>query len=48
MLTEVKDENLLLWQHMDEQKEAEKAMMKTISDELQENMIRGLTPVGDA
>jgi hypothetical protein len=44
----VKDENILLWQHMDEMKEAEKAIMKSLTDEIQDNMLRNLTPVGDA
>jgi len=44
----VKDENILLWQHMEEMKEAEKAIMKTINDEIQDSMLRTLTPVGDA
>ncbi len=47
-LESVKDENILLWQHMDEMKEAEKAIMKSISDEIQDNMLRTLTPIGDA
>ncbi len=47
-LESVKDENILLWQHMDEMKEAEKAIMKSISDEIQDNLLRTLTPVGDA
>ena len=44
----MKDENLLLWQHMEELKEAEKAIMKSITDEPQDNLLRGLEPVGDA
>ena len=47
-LVSVKDENILLWQHMDEMKEAEKAIMKSLTDEIQDNMLRNLTPVGDA
>ena len=47
-LEAMKDENVLLWQHMDEMKEAEKAIMKSITDELQDNLLRNLTPVGDA
>lgn len=47
-LVTVKDENILLWQHMDEMKEAEKAIMKSLTDEIQDNMLRNLTPVGDA
>lgn len=47
-LTAVKDENLLLWQHVEEMKEAEKAIMKSIADELQDNLLRTLEPVGDA
>ena len=44
----IRDENLLLWMHLDEMKEAEKAMMKSISDEIQDSMLRMLEPVGDA
>ena len=44
----VKDENVLLWQHMDEMKEAEKAIMKSLTDELEDSLLRNLTPVGDA
>jgi hypothetical protein len=47
-LEAMKDENVLLWQHMDEMKEAEKAIMKSITDELQDNILRTLTPIGDA
>ncbi len=47
-LEAIKDENVLLWQHMDEMKEAEKAIMKSLTDELQDNLLRNLTPVGDA
>ena len=47
-LEATKDENVLLWQHMDEMKEAEKAIMKSLTDELQDNLLRNLTPVGDA
>ena len=47
-LESVKDENLMLWQHMEEIKEAEKAVMKALSDELQDNLLRTLEPVGDA
>ena len=44
----IRDENLLLWMHLDEMKEAEKAMMKSISDEIQDSMLRMLEPIGDA
>jgi len=47
-LEAIKDENVLLWQHMDEMKEAEKAIMKSLTDELQDSLLRNLTPVGDA
>ena len=47
-LEATKDENVLLWQHMDELKEAEKAIMKSLTDEIEESMLRNLTPVGDA
>ena len=47
-LEAVKDENVLLWQHMDEMKEAEKAIMKSLTDELEDSLLRNLTPVGDA
>ena len=47
-LEAVKDENVLLWQHMEEMKEAEKAIMKSITDEYEAQLLRGLTPVGDA
>jgi hypothetical protein len=44
----VKDENIMLWQHMEEMKEAEKAIMKSITDEYEQQLLRGLVPVGDA
>jgi hypothetical protein len=47
-LEAVKDENILLWQHMEEMKEAEKAIMKSITDEYEAQLLRGLRPVGDA
>ena len=47
-LEALKDENVLLWQHMDEMKEAEKAIMKSITDEIENNLLRNITPVGDA
>ena len=47
-LEAVKDENILLWQHMEEMKEAEKAIMKSITDEYEQQLLRGLVPVGDA
>lgn len=47
-LQAVKDENILLWQHMDEMKESEKAIMKTLTEEIEAQMMRTLTPVGDA
>ena len=47
-LETMKDENILLWQHMDEMKEAERAIMKSITDELQDNLLRTLEPIGDA
>ena len=47
-LEAVKDENVLLWQHMDEMKAAEKAIMKSLTDELEDSLLRNLTPVGDA
>ena len=47
-LEAVKDENIMLWQHMEEMKEAEKAIMKSITDEYEQQMLRGLVPVGDA
>jgi len=47
-LEEVKDENILLWQHMDEMKESERAIMQSITDEIQDNMIRTISPIGDA
>tara|TARA_B100000287_G_scaffold64916_1_gene56442 strand:+ start:6483 stop:6584 length:102 start_codon:yes stop_codon:yes gene_type:complete len=33
---------------MDEMKEAEKAIMKSITDEIENNLLRNITPVGDA
>ena len=48
MIEEVKDENILLWQHMDEMKESERAIMQSITDEIQDNLLRTLEPVGDA
>tara|TARA_B100000287_G_C20076375_1_gene560548 strand:- start:5 stop:181 length:177 start_codon:yes stop_codon:yes gene_type:complete len=47
-LVAVKDENVLLWQHMDEMKEAERAIMKSLTDEIEDSLLRNLTPVGDA
>lgn len=47
-LEKVKDENILLWQHMEEMKEAERAIMKSLTDEYEAQLIKGLTPVGDA
>ena len=47
-LASLKDENILLWQHMDEMKESERAIMKTLSEEIELQMIKTLTPVGDA
>ena len=47
-LEALKDENVLLWQHMDEMKEAEKAIMKSITDEIEDSLLRNITPVGDA
>tara|TARA_R100000005_G_C4941973_1_gene166124 strand:+ start:785 stop:961 length:177 start_codon:yes stop_codon:yes gene_type:complete len=47
-LAAVKDENVLLWQHMDEMKEAERAIMKSLTDEIEDSLLRNLTPVGDA
>jgi|APSaa5957512622_1039677.scaffolds.fasta_scaffold51497_3 predicted RNase H-like nuclease (RuvC/YqgF family) len=47
-LDAVKDENVLLWNHMEEMKEAEKAIMKSITDEYEAQLMKGLTPVGDA
>ena len=47
-LEAARDENVLLWQHMDEMKEAEKAIMKSLTDELEDSLLRNLTPVGDA
>jgi len=47
-LEEVKDENILLWQHMDEMKASERAIMQSITDEIQDNLIRTLEPIGDA
>ena len=44
----IRDENLLLWQHLEEMKEAEKAIMKTLTDEFEAQMLQSLTPVGDA
>ena len=44
----IRDENLLLWSHLDEMKEAEKAMMRSINDEIQDSMLRLIEPVGDA
>jgi len=48
MIEEMKDENILLWQHMDDMKEADRAIMQSITDEIQDNLIRTLEPVGDA
>ena len=47
-LAAVKDENIMLWQHMEEMREAEKAIMKSITDEYEQQLLRGLVPVGDA
>lgn len=47
-LEELKDENILLWQYMEEMKESERAIMQSITDEFQDNMIRTISPVGDA
>ena len=47
-LEAVTDENILLWQHMEEMKEAEKAIMKSITDEYEQQLLRGMVPVGDA
>ncbi len=47
-LAAVKDENVLLWQHMDEMKEAERAIMKSLTDEIEDSLLRNLAPVGDA
>ena len=47
-LESVKDENIMLWQHMDEMKEAERQVIQTLADEIHESMIRDLKPVGDA
>ena len=47
-LEAVKDENVLLWQHMEEMKESERAIMKTLTDEIEAQMVKSLTPVGDA
>lgn len=44
----IRDENLLLWTYLDEMKEAEKAMMKSINDEIQDSMLRLIEPIGDA
>jgi len=33
---------------MEEMKEAEKAIMKSITDEYEAQLMKGLTPVGDA
>jgi hypothetical protein len=33
---------------MDEMKESEKAIMKTLTEEIEAQMMRTLTPVGDA
>lgn len=47
-LEAVKDENVLLWQHMEEMKESERAIMKTLTEEIEAQMIKSLMPVGDA
>ena len=48
LLTEVNEENMLLWDYLDEVRENEKALMKEIQIAVDHYVVTKMKPVGDA
>ena len=47
-IKELKDENILLWNYLDEVRESEKALMKEIQIVVDDYVMKQMKPIGDA